>query len=307
MIKLITLIRRRVRVVNVVPVLWMFSVGCGLATNQKIAVNQFSESAVMLGDTTTTEVKAMRDTTVKMNIARLVLVGKDPKLADETSLDRGFDFKRVEVVTGATRALAAYGRTLLALVTDTQSSELHAASNEFLASLRRVPNIKSEINDQQLKAIGTVIQEVGGFWIERKRKRAVTTIVKESEQAVDRLCELLTEDFGTGKNGWVRLQLQVTTDPLLTATSSTLRDARTSSDRSVAANALHLLQDSRMRQDAVLALISSSAARMKTANKALIQAIENPEWSLQDIHDFAVTAHSLQTAVKTIVNSEGGK
>src|SRR5262245_31187585 len=166
MIKAMTIVPRRFGSVKLVLALCVFSVGCGLATNQKIAVNQFSDSTVILGDTTTSEFRAMRDATVKMNTARLVLEGKRPELANETSLDRGFELQRVETVTGATRALAAYGRSLLALVTDTQSSELQEASNEFVASFSRIPNINNQLSDQQLKAMGTEIQEVGDLWIE---------------------------------------------------------------------------------------------------------------------------------------------
>ena len=302
MVNLMTIIPRRYCLLNFIFALGIFGAGCALTANQKMAVSQFSESAVTLGDTTTSEVRVMRDTTVKMNIARLILGGKsaDKRLGDQTSLDRGFDFDRVQIVTGATQALAAYGRTLLALVADTQSSELQAASNEFVASFSRIPNVNSQLSDQQLKAIGTAIQEVGGLWIEWKRRKAVTTIVKESEQAVDKLCDLVIQDFG--EKGWVRLQLQVIQDPLMAAATNTLFDARTSSDRAVASPALQLLHDNRMRRSEVLSRITNGAQAMKAANKALLQAVENPEWSLQDIHDFATRAHSLQTAVRTIVN-----
>ncbi len=205
--------------------------GCALSTKQKAAVSQFSDSAATLGDVTSSQLKAMRDGTVEMTKQRLLLAGRsrDPKLGDQASLDRGFEVSRVETVTSAAQALAAYGKSLAALVTDSQSAELQAASRELVASLGRVPEAREKLSDKQLEAIGTVVQEVGGLWIEVKRKDAVTTIVRESRPAIDRLCDLLARDFAPG-TGWVALQLQVIEDPLIAeATNVRTTAARTTS------------------------------------------------------------------------------
>lgn len=122
----------------------VFLVGCALTANQRAALDQFSSSAATLGDATTSELTAMREQTVKMNSERLLLGGpsKDPRLGDQTSLDRGFELDRIQTISGATRALAAYGKTLSALASDTQSAELKAASNDLVGSLGRVPAAK---------------------------------------------------------------------------------------------------------------------------------------------------------------------
>lgn len=283
-------------------VLLVILAGCALTAKQKAAVSLFSGSAATLGDVTSSELKAMRDGTVKMTIERLLLGGKskDCNLGDQTSLDRGFDLKRVMTVAGATQALAAYGKSLAALVDDTQSAELKVASNEFVASLGRVPTAKERLSDKQLEVIGTVVQEVGGLWIEWKRKQAVTTIVKESRQAVDHLCDLLIRDFDPEK-GWVAKQLQVVEEPLMAEATNGLYDGRTYNDRKVALEAFRLAHGSRMRRTEVLKRVTDGATAMKKANSALAQAVENSDWSIQDIQDFAQRARSLQTAVKIIV------
>jgi len=276
--------------------------GCALTAEQKAAVSQFSDSATTLGDVTSSELTAMRDSTVKMTIERLLLGGKskDPNLGDQASLDRGFDLERVQTVSAATRALAAYGKSLAALVNDTQSAELKVASNEFVASIGRVPTAKEHLSDKQLEAIGTVVQKVGGFWIERKRKQAVTTIVKESKNAVEDLCDLLIQDFDPDK-GWVAKQLQVVEDPLMAEATNGLYDGRTYNGRKIALEAFRLAHGSRMRRTEVLKRVTDGATAMKKANSALAQAVENSAWSVQDIQDFAQKAQSLQTAVKLIV------
>jgi hypothetical protein len=273
--------------------------GCALTTKQKAAVSQFSGSAAMLGDVTSSQLIAMRDDTVKMTLERLLLGGKskDPNLGDQTSLDRGFDVERVETVSGATQALAAYGNSLAALVDDAQSAELKAASNEFVASLGRVPTAKEHLSDEQLGAIGTAVQEVGGLWIESKRKQAVTTIVNNSKDAVEHLCDLLVRDFDP-TNGWVAKQLQVIEDPLMAEATNGLYDGRTYNDRKIALEAVRLAHDSRMSRTQVLGRVTDAATAMKKANRALANAIANSAWSFQDIQDFAQKARSLQMAVK---------
>jgi hypothetical protein len=275
--------------------------GCALSTKQKAAVSQFSDSAATLGDVTSSQLKAMRDGTVEMTKQRLLLAGKsrDPNLGDQASLDRGFEVSRVETVTGAAQALAAYGKSLAALVNDSQSAELQAASRELVASLGRVPEAKEKLSDKQLEAIGTVVQEVGGLWIEVKRKEAVTTIVRESRQAIDRLCDLLARDFAPG-SGWVALQLQVIEDPLIAEATNVLYDGRSYDERKRASDAIDLVHGNRMRRTEVLKRVTDAAAAMKKANTALAQAVEDSSWSAQDIQAFAERAQSLRAAVKII-------
>lgn len=292
------LIGRWCRLLTLAALLATFA-GCALTAEQRAAVSQFSGSAATLGDVTSSELIAMRDDTVKMTIERLLLGGKskEQNLGDQTSLDRGFDVERVETVSGATQALAAYGKSLAALVDDTQSPELKTASNEFVASLGRVPTAKEHLSDAQLGAIGTAVQEVGGLWIEWKRKQAVTTIVKNSKDAVEHLCDLLVRDFDPEK-GWVAKQLQVIEAPLMAEATNGLYRGTTYDDRKTALEAFRLAHDSQMRRTQVLGRVTDAATAMKTANSALANAVANSAWSFQDIQDFAQKARSLQMAVR---------
>ena len=276
--------------------------GCALSARQKAAVSQFSDSAATLGDVTSSQLKAMRDGTVEMTKQRLLLAGRsrDANLGDQTSLDRGFEVSRVETVSGAAQALAAYGKSLAALVNDSQSAELQAASHDLVASLGRVPEAKEKLSDKQLEAIGTVVQEVGGLWVEWKRKEAVTTIVREARPVVDRLCDLLARDFAP-RTGWVALQLQVIEDPLVAEATNVLYDGRSYDERKRASDAIDLVPGNRMRRTEVLKRVSDAAAAMKKANAALAQAVESSAWSAQDIQAFAERAQSLRAAVKIIV------
>jgi hypothetical protein len=207
---------------------------------------------------------------------------------------------RVETVSGAAQALAAYGKSLAALVNDSQSAELQAASHDLVASLGRVPEAKEKLSDKQLEAIGTVVQEVGGLWVDWKRKEAVTTIVREARSVVDRLCDLLARDFAP-RTGWVALQLQVIEDPLVAEATNVLYDGRSYDERKRASDAIDLVHGNRMRRTEVLKRVSDAAAAMKKANAALAQAVESSAWSAQDIQAFAERAQALRAAVKIIV------
>lgn len=286
-------------------VLLGINAGCALNASQKMALGQFSSSATKLGELTSSELMSMHDNTVKMTTERLLLGGKskDGNLGDQRSLDRGFELKKVETISSATQALAAYGNSLSALVDDSQSANLKAASNQFVASLGNLPEVKSQINDKQLEAIGTVIQEVGGLWVEWKRKQAVTTIIMESQQAVDKLCDLLIRDFKSDEpdKGWVSLQLQVVEDPLMVEATNALYDGKTYNDRKIALEAFRLAYESHMRRTEVLERITGAAAAMKKANESLVNVISDSSWSIQDIKNFAEKAQSLQSAVKIII------
>ncbi|WP_158023270.1 hypothetical protein [Candidatus Nitrospira inopinata] len=272
-----------------------FASGCALTAKQKAAVSQFSDSAATLGDVTSSELQAMRDGTINMTIERLLLGGKskDPNLGDQTSLDRGFELNRVETITGATHALAGYGKTLAALVADSQSADLSAASHEFTASLSRIPEARQQLSDDQLEAIATAVQGVGRFWVEWKRKEAVITIVKASQQAVDRLCDLLIRDFDP-KRGWVALQLQVIEDPLMAEATNALYDGETYHDRKIALRAFRLAYENRMRRTEILSRVVEAAQAMKQANTAVVRAVDHFEWSVEDIRSFAERARSLK-------------
>src|SRR5437867_645506 len=187
--------------------------GCALSAKQRAAVGQFGDSATTFGDVTSSELKAMRDDTIKMT---------------------------------------------------------------------------------------TAVQEVGGLWVEWKRKQALTTIVKATRGAVDQLCDLLARDFDP-RTGWVAQQLLVIEAPLVGQASDALAGARTYNDRKTVMDAFRLAQSSRMRRTEVVARVSEAAKAMKKANDALAQAVEDSAWSTQDIQSFAERARSLQTAVTTIV------
>lgn len=277
--------------------------GCALTGAQKAAIGQFGSAASSLGTTTSTQLVAMREDTIKMNVERLVIGGesRDANLGNETTLDRGFEVKTVQTVIGATNALAAYGQSLTALATNTQAAALKTASDNLVTSLGSLPGVADAISPKQLSAIGTAVQEVGGIWIEYKRKEAVRTIVLNVRPAVDKLCDLLVRDFSTG--GWVETQLLIVQLPLLGEASNAFRSQQSFADRRIALDALRLAFDGKLRREQVVVQVAEAAQAMKKANTNLADVVERDEITIADIQDFAARAARLKATVEILAGN----
>ena len=145
------------------------------------------------------------------------------------------------------------------------------------------------------------MQEVGGIWIEYKRKEAVRTIVVNARPAVDKLCDLLVRDFSTG--GWVETQLLIVQAPLLGEASSAFRSRQTFADRRVALDAFRLAFDGTVRREQVVAQVAEAAQAMKKANANLAEVIERDELTIADIQDFAARAARLKATVEVLAGT----
>jgi len=275
-----------------------FALGCApLTVQQKSAVSGFSWAAASVGSVTAAELATMRDETIAMTTQRLLLGGKskDPRLADMNSLDRGFDLDRIEVVINAANALQNYGSGLACLVQDGQTPGLRDAANQFAANLGRIPEIRDSMNANQIGFVGALVQQVGGFWVESKRKKAVTTLVLSTQAVIDKLCDLLIRDFDPN-GGWVSLQLLVVEEPLKAEAMAAFDDATTYAQRKPALEALEMAYTSQLERTELLQRIVAAALAMKKANAALAQALNKPAYTIQDLQDFGVKCQSLQGA-----------
>lgn len=104
-------------------------------------------------------------------------------------------------MSGATRALAAYGKSLAALVDDTQSAEIKAASNEFVASLGRLPTAKEHVIGQARSVLPPArLDEKEGDYNERVAKTApgyflfdrVRIVPSDATSSIE-ACDLFTQ------------------------------------------------------------------------------------------------------------------
>jgi hypothetical protein len=282
--------------------------GCALTPQQKDAVGGFGAAANILGDVTTSELDAIRDDTVRMNTERLLLTGRSPQLPDQETLDTGFTLGTVETISGATRALAAYGKMLAGLANDTQSADIQAASQEFAANVGSLPGVKAQLGDDKLNVIGSAVNSLGSTFVDWKRKQAVTAIVNNAGPAVDALCDLMIRDFSASQpRGFVALHLTAIESPLMDAATIAFNKAQTYDDRKVALDAFRLGHGNRLRLTEVLERITSAAKAMKKANRALALAVNDSSLSIAEIQEFVQKSRTLQAAVKAVAANHNGE
>ena len=272
--------------------------GCALSPEKKAAVSNFGAASSTLGTLVTKEVVAMRDDVIKMNSQRILLEGEAKGVPGLTKLDENFERDKVVTITKASDTLAAYGASLSALVDDTETAELAKASNAFVTSLGSVPGVSASLSKDQQSAIGTIIKQVGGYFVEYKRRKAVEKIVVESQGAIDGLCNLLERDFAAG--ALFSLSLQKPTDLLFGAASISTAEAKNHDARVPGVNAYILAEANRYQHRQVLKKVAESAAKLKSANAELVKAVREQTWSFEQLQDFVTSVTELRAAIKLI-------
>lgn len=275
--------------------------GCALTPEKKAAVSNFGSASSTLGTLVTKEVVAMRDDVIKMNSQRILLEGEVKDAPGLTKLDENFERDKVGTITKASDTLAAYGAALSALVDDTETAELAKASNAFVTGLGSVPAVSASLSKDQQSAIGTIIKQVGGYFVEYKRRKAVEKIVVESQGAIDGLCNLLERDFASG--ALFSLSLQKPTDLLFGAASISTAQAKSYDARMPGVNAFILAEANRYRHRQVLKKIAESATKLKSANAELVKAVKEQTWSFDQLQDFVASVTELRAAIKLIYSN----
>jgi len=272
--------------------------GCGLTVEQKAAVSRFSRSTAAVGETTSNEMIRMRGMVIQMNAASYVIMGKvtDPSLDAPklTDLDHNFTVSNVDTVVQAATALQAYGELLQALVDDTQQKELKSAAESFVASVKTVPGAKLSADQGDLIAVA--IEQLGGLYIEWKKKKAVKTIVTQAKDAVTGVCQLLATEFDPQQADALGSQFQKVT-VRLQAEASHLARSTSITDRSVALTAYQLSVEARKRREEIFSKISRAAGGIRDTNHSLVSALATDTWAFED-------AKATATMIKAIADTK---
>jgi hypothetical protein len=271
--------------------------GCGLSVTQREAATRFASASTSVGDFSTKEFAAMRDVTIQMNTKDIALGGK----AKINDLDGAFDVDDVAIRINAAIALSAYGDLLLALVDDRQSRDLRNATMQFEDSLRGVSG--RTLSDADLDNLGALVYNIGGFFLEQQRAKALKQIVLRSKTDVDHLCDLLIQDFNpTGLN-------------LLHAVDNTSKRLKVDADMALAAQkdnpksklfaiqAYRLADSQRTRVKKTGAQAVAVLTALKSANAELVNALENNSEFLVDTRLLGVKMKNLGLALKVFSGS----
>jgi hypothetical protein len=267
---------------------------CGLTAAQRDAAGRFSHAAVDVGDFAGTTFPAMRQSAIEMNTTDVIIGGHAP--ADQ--LDQHFSLDTVTARVAAAQALSDYGTLLRALVEETQEEELKKASDNFVASARNVPGKK--LSDQQYEALGTLVQGIGSVVVEAKKASAVKEIAVQAQPDIDHLCDLLLEDFDpTGTH--LAQGLDVTQKRLDGDTNLALAGARsTFSDRALAVHGIQQVAASQGTLKMLDTQAKPTVQQLKLANTALVKALSDQQYQLDDLKNLSQQVQGLSAAVRTL-------
>ena len=267
---------------------------CGLTGEQRSAAMQLGHAAQSSGDFASGQFPKLRQMVISMNVTDVEIGGT----GKPGELDKNFSASTVAIRVQAARALASYGELLVALVTETQAAELQQASNDFVSSVKSISG--KRLSDAQLDAIGSIVDQAGGWIVEYKRAKAIKTIVPQAAPEVEHLCDLLINDFSqTGMN--LSQQVDATAQRLRGDIDVALAEKDTSfAERSVAMQGQTLAEQA----DAELTLVNAQAIQalkaLKTANQDLVKALTEQQYNAADIENLGAQINMLATAIKTV-------
>ncbi|PXX11388.1 hypothetical protein [Nitrosomonas ureae] len=289
--------------------LWIFSSviiiiflsGCALTPTQKEAASRFAQASADIGDFAAAEFNHFRAATIDMNVTSIAIHGKAKLLNDknEPNLDEALKSESVIERVKSAQALSSYGRLLMSLVTETQEAELKQASNNFVNSFKSVSGKK--LSDAQYEALGQLVHAIGSFWVEAKRAEAVRSIVKNTGLDIEKLCDLLIEDFN--KTGLQNAQgFDATITNLSADADIALAKSASYTDRLIAINGFKQAFIERERLNHISKTAITTFIKLKAANAQLIQAIENNNLSIDDIKAVGQEMNNLRSAITALSN-----
>ena len=287
--------------------LWIFSSammivflsGCALTSTQKEAASRFAQASADIGDFAATEFNHFRAATIDMNVTSIAIHGKAKLLNDknEPNLDEALKPESVIERVKSAQALSSYGKLLLSLVTETREAELKQASNNFVNSFKSVSGKK--LSDAQYEGLGQLVHAIGSFWVEAKKAEAVKSIVKNAGPDIDKLCDLLIEDFD--KVGLHSAQgFDATISNLRADADIALAKSTSYTDRLIAINGFKQAFVEREHLNHISKTAIASLTKLKAANVQLKQAIESNNLSIDDIKAVGQEMNNLRSAINAL-------
>jgi hypothetical protein len=262
--------------------------GCGLTVTQRAALDRFSAATSDFAAVGRSEFEHSRADVIEMNRRRLAL-GDDSVPAN---LDGPFTIDRTLPRLAALEALQEYAQLLAALVSTTPPGEIKAATDSFLASLRKVPGVS--VSDMDASTIGRVVVLAGTFLVEYKRKRAIREVVERAHVPILATIERVKKDFDPASDLWNAGYRQVTLD--LRGAALAARPLVTTGDLSGQAlikDATALAAENWARFTTVSAQVTQAADRLREAQENLHNAVRSNEISTADIDAYVGRVNEL--------------
>lgn len=180
-----------------------FFCGCATTHNQTQQINSFAVAASSIADETIKTYEVVRDTTLEAELIELAMLEQEElKAIDQEKIDGISGVYAIEEkqVIESLNALKEYSEALIKLCNASVKEDLSVASKEFHSSLESLSdaydNISDkglEIKDKHFAMLSSLVNGVGNVIVESKRKKAIKEIVRKTNPAIIKLCDLIAE------------------------------------------------------------------------------------------------------------------
>lgn len=277
---------------------------CSITQSQQRALQNFGETAILMSNLSSNELIAMRNSTIQMNLNRIRLDNLDkPKDETQTKEEKGeykdldgvFDITVISIRLKAITAIRSYAKLLLSLSSDASQKELEKATQSFLFSVENLSSEHKKMDEKKLNAIGEAVKLFGGIFTEHKKKDSIKSIILESKEQIELLCDLLARDFDP-KGGRLATTFILSGEELLLSAEEKLdpNEKKPEKLRTRALLSFHLAEKNIQKKETVLPEIAKSILNLKQANLEMYEAFRSEIYTTKDILKFANTVKAVQ-------------
>ncbi|MFO0995730.1 MAG: hypothetical protein U1F33_03530 [Alphaproteobacteria bacterium] len=258
---------------------------CGMNTERRDAVGEFSRATARFGAMASNEIIEARRAVVDLNT---YVVALDPaKLPRRQELEGPFTPAAVEGRVRAAEALRRYGELLAAIVHDESDVKVAHAAQRFTGSIKQLDRATVKLSDDELTAIGKATAAIGGIAIDEKRTAALKEIVPKAHPQVETLGKLFAGEFDP-ERGPIARRIDATAQLALQAADKTLDNrAAPVADRYVAAEAMRDSLAVVRRNNAMMPALAKAADSLVAAHERLVKALAADSFSFADVKAFA--------------------
>lgn len=268
----------------------LFLSGCGLSQVQKDSIGQFSRSSASFSETVATQLIDARSTVMDLNVSVLTLAPQ--RIKDRDKIDGALTPDRISARIRAAETLQSYADLLLALVEDRQEAELAAASAKFKQSVRGLDPDSRKLSEEQLTAVGELVEDIGGLIVEYKKKKAIEAIVPGADAQVQKIADLFASEFNT--DGPVAKYVNAMGLLAVTAADSVLDDTKaTVQDRIPAVEANRKGVETRRKTDAMYPGLAAAATQLKAGHEDIVKGLGENKITLARLNELTKTVQEL--------------
>ncbi len=275
----------------------VFISGCGLTVGQVVKTQDFGVATTNIGNVSGEEFLTIRREIIAMN--QMLVAIDNTKIAKELRFDRPAYVGRTATRVAAAKALTNYGELLTQLLLEDRTKNLQTVAASLVDNTEEA--LGSDLSDKKKEGINQLVVDLGGFWVKSKKVKAIKKIVPEYKSVIDRLADLLANDFSLETSGYLKAY-ELMAKKLKNASIGLVNKGNEYSvlERAVAVDALIMAEKSLSHATEMDKQMRVSIAGLKKANAELVKAINNKDYATDDIKNYAKTIRSLVNTYKVL-------